>query len=47
MKLKIEIEFSEKDEIALMYEIDLSIKSNTDLTSAAKDKIGQLICYLC
>ena len=45
-EVKFKIEFSEKDEIALMYETDLTIKSNTDLTSAAKDKIGQLICNI-
>ena len=45
-EVKFKIEFSEKEEIALMYESDATIKANTELTSAAKDKIGQLICNI-
>ena len=46
-EVKFKIEFSEKEEIALMYESNAAdIKVDTPLTSPAKDKIGQLICNI-
>ena len=46
-EVKFKIEFSEKDEIALMYDTDNSILADTELTSVAKAKIGsQLLCNI-
>mgnify|MGYP006093231775 CR=1 FL=1 len=46
-EVKFKIEFSEKDEIALMYESDDTISNEVELTSEAKIKIGsQLLCNI-
>ena len=45
-EVKFKIDFSEKEDIALMYESDASIKAGAELSSDAKAKIGQLVCNI-
>jgi len=46
-EVKFKIEFSERDEIALMYKTDNSVADEVELTADAKTKIGsQLLCNI-